>query len=301
LQQFIQTMISLNKNLTQFLILCFSAISCNSVPSSEYDQLKEQFQTIYEQNTNLELRIDSLESEIDYLKNGAPHLFAEIKQLSEEKKWSSVLNVYDKLRTNFPSSYELKDALQYKEQASEELAWAGAIKTNSIRVYENYLENFSDGNYVSEAKAKIISRKKELYAERLQNAKKQNSAYSWRSFLNDYPDDVNRKSIEQKIIKLEVDEIFADATTGRLPQSNRTGNYGSTSSNITISNSTQYELVLRYSGPSTRKVSIRPHGQLSLNLISGSYRVAASAGGLNYAGSESLRGDYSVKYYITRY
>ena len=35
-----------------------------------------------------------------------------------------------------------------------------------------------------------------------------------------------------------------------------------------------------------------------IKISSGSYSVAASACGYNYAGTENLNGDYSVKYYI---
>ncbi|GAW88673.1 hypothetical protein FPC840_390011 [Flavobacterium psychrophilum] len=34
-------------------------------------------------------------------------------------------------------------------------------------------------------------------------------------------------------------------------------------------------------------------------MLSGEYRIAASACGSNYAGTESLQGSYSTKYYIT--
>jgi len=133
-----------------------------------------------------------------------------------------------------------------------------------------------------------------------ENAQQANSSRIWKRFLEDYPNHPQSKSIRKKIIDLEVDEIFGDRTTGRLPSFDKIGGGYSSTSSISIKNDTGCGLTVRYSGPETRMVEIPAGGTRNVNLSSGSYRIAASACGANYAGTEQLFGEYSSSYYISR-
>jgi len=88
-----------------------------------------------------------------------------------------------------------------------------------------------------------------------------------------------------------------------LPSFAQTNSGYSSTSSVTIKNDTGYELTVRYSGPSVTMISIPRGGSKTTSLSSGSYKIAASAGGLHYGGRESLSGNYSSSYYIstTRY
>ena len=105
--------------------------------------------------------------------------------------------------------------------------------------------------------------------------------------------------ISKDWIELEVEKIYNDKNTGEMPTSEKIGSYNSSVSSVSISNDTSCELIIRYSGIDSKMISIPANQTRSLSIQSGSYRITASACGYNYAGSESLSGDYSSKYYIS--
>lgn len=135
------------------------------------------------------------------------------------------------------------------------------------------------------------------------DVKKSYSIYDIKQFIRENPNHENIAELEKRIIDLEVDNIFNDKNTGQMPASERTSYSNSTISEISIKNDTSCDLTIRYSGPESKVITISPNRTRSINLKSGSYRIAATACGYNYAGSESLNGDYTSSYYIetTRY
>lgn len=62
----------------------------------------------------------------------------------------------------------------------------------------------------------------------------------------------------------------------------------SSNSSVQISNDTRCELVLRYSGPDAKMISIRAGETSTVYLSSGRYKITASACGENYFGTEDL-------------
>lgn len=143
----------------------------------------------------------------------------------------------------------------------------------------------------------LKQKEEQLYAE----ATRLNNARTWKNFIKMYPEHSNRHQIEDNIIKLEVDEIFK-GSYGEIPPSIQKGVKNYVSSAITITNNTSYTLTLRYSGPENRKLIISPGATDNLQLKSGEYRVTASVNAArvsNYAGWESLNGNYSSSYYIS--
>jgi len=54
-------------------------------------------------------------------------------------------------------------------------------------------------------------------------ASSQNTSYSWKKLLEDYPNHDEAAAIRKRIIRLEVDEISGDKETGQIPTFNQYG------------------------------------------------------------------------------
>ena len=132
------------------------------------------------------------------------------------------------------------------------------------------------------------------------DAKNSNSSYAWKNFLEDYPNHKESNAIRDKIIRLEVDEIMGNSNTGQMPSLNQNSYGYSSSSSVEITNNTGCSLTVRYSGPDVKMIEISNGVSKRVYLSSGTYKVAASACGSNYAGTESLQGSYNSSFYIER-
>lgn len=126
-----------------------------------------------------------------------------------------------------------------------------------------------------------------------------NSILDLKEYIDKNPNHENIDLLNKRLIDLEVDRIYNDIKTGEMPASEKISTYNSTNSSVSISNDTSCELIIRYSGKDSKMISIPANQTRSLHIKSGNYRITASACGYNYAGSESLSGDYSSKYYIS--
>ena len=131
-----------------------------------------------------------------------------------------------------------------------------------------------------------------------------NTISAYEKYKSLYPYGAHIKTCQKRLIDMEVSRIYA-GNHGTLPEMDRIGYGGGSTSYITVQNSTSYTLTLLYSGPDSKKLVIRAGGSSSVRLKNGNYRVAASVSASNvsnYAGNETLRGgDYSVDYYISTY
>ena len=129
-----------------------------------------------------------------------------------------------------------------------------------------------------------------------------NSYESYDKYLSLYPNSNHRKTAEKKLVDIKVAQISA-SEHGSLPQMERINVGRGANSTITVTNSTEYTLVLLYSGTDSRRLSLRPHESSSIKLSNGDYRIAAFVSASNvrsYAGNENLQGGhYSVEYYIS--
>jgi hypothetical protein len=167
------------------------------------------------------------------------------------------------------------------------------------------LQDFLDSNQLSQLRPEAKRRQKELLEQKENNlfaeATQKNRAQTWKGFLVLYPEHPKKSQIEDKIIGLEVDEIFK-GTYGEIPTSSQMGAANYVSSDMKITNSTPYTLTLRYSGPENKRLIISPSASQKVRLKSGDYRVTASVNASrvsNYAGRESLNGNYTSSYYIS--
>lgn len=134
-------------------------------------------------------------------------------------------------------------------------------------------------------------------------AKNTNTSEGWEKFLEDNPNYKNKKEIEDNIIRAKVNEISNSRDTGAMPESEKTSKGNFKTSTILVENDTSCDLILRYSGTEAKIVNIPANSKSKISILSGNYTVAATACDYNYAGKETLNGDYSVVYYIstTRY
>lgn len=121
-------------------------------------------------------------------------------------------------------------------------------------------------------------------------------------FNNEFPQKALRLKIRKRVFSipmLEVDEILGNSKTGEMPASQQYGSGHSSNSTVEIKNDTGCELTVRYSGPDVKMVTISAGNSQTVYLSSGSYKVAASACGSNYGGTEDLHGKYGSSFYIT--
>ncbi|WP_157943685.1 MULTISPECIES: hypothetical protein [Arenibacter] len=275
----------------------------------------------------------SLEETRTLEKNSILSLLNQAKQEIEDKNFEDAIVLLDSIINNYGTYNEVEDAYSLKEGAQQHYVLNKIINSNNIdslivfitdyesneikdqaknRIKEviettqnpKTLQDFLDSNRLPEYRSAAKRRQKdlleqkenELYAEAL----KANDAKTWKNFVAMYPDHPKNKQIEDKIIELEVNEIFA-GTYGEIPSSDQSGVANYVSSDINIKNDTPYTLTIRYSGKENKRIIISSGESQKLILKSGEYRVTASVSASrvsNYAGRESLNGSYSSSYFL---
>lgn len=227
--------------------------------------------------------------------------------LEEEILWATIqkntdtdlYKKYEELYPNGKYKYDIQKIKRDIANKKDAEAYQEAKSSNTISAYNQYLSNNRKGTHRSKANSAIRKLKSEKADSDYAYAKRKNSSSNWKKFLRNYPNHWNKSQIEEDIIRLKVDEIMGDKKTGQLPSFSKTDYSYSSTSTVTIKNDTRYKLIVRYSGPSIREIVIPRGASKTTTLSSGSYKIAASAGGLNYAGREKLSGSYNSKYYIT--
>jgi outer membrane protein assembly factor BamD (BamD/ComL family) len=272
------------------LSLSFSITSC--VPEAEHNK-------VVSERNELALKNDSLKKELEDIKFGAPNLLSDGKAFFDAKEFTKAKEKLEALVERHPDMPQTLEAKKYLPIIDEEIIWNNASNSTKVETIENYLENYPKGKYTAKAK----TRKSELKALNLKqdydNATTQNTSSAWKKFLENYPNHPQASAIKKKIIQLEVDEILGNSKTGEMPASQQYGSGHSSNSTVEIKNDTGCELTVRYSGPDVKMVTISAGSSQTVYLSSGSYKVAASACGSNYGGTEDLHGKYGSSFYIT--
>ncbi len=220
---------------------------------------------------------------------------AEIKA----SNYKSAIGYLDSIIIKYPDSSITIEAIQMQTFASEENYYYIARSSKSETSCENYLNFYPKGKYVNKINAIIAEQKIVKMNEAYAHAINQNSIYTFKQFVEDYPNHPQVKSINRKIIQLEVDEILADNNTGHMPSFTRTSFSNTRVSSVDIKNDTGCKLEVRYSGDDVRLIIFEVGQSKTVNLTSGDYKIAASACGANYAGIENLNGDYNSTFYIS--
>lgn len=196
----------------------------------------------------------------------------------------------------FIEDYDIKEIKDIAKERINEVV----NTTDNPQVLQDFLDSNRLPEYRNTAQRRqkelLDQQEKDLYAQ----AQDANNAETWKNFLTLYPDHPKKKEINELVIKLEVDEIFKGEYE-EIPSNTRIGAANYVNSDVSIKNDTPYTLTVRYSGPENRRVIIAPNATENVKLKSGNYRVTASVNSArvtNYAGTESLNGDYSSNYYI---
>ena len=279
------------KRIFIFLAVALALTSC--VSESEHQR------TIDEKNA-LSAENEILKNELEEIKFGAPNLLSDGKKFYQAKDFSQARQKFQTLLQKHPDMPQSIEAKNYLANIDEEELWQNAFNSEEISNTENYIEKYPKGKYIKNA----VSRKSELKKLNMQkaydDASSSNSSYAWKRFLDEYPDHPNKSSINEKIIRLEVDEILGDRETGRMPSFNSYSSSYSSNSSVEITNNTGCSLTVRYSGVEAKMIEIPSGSTRTVYLSSGTYKIAASACGANYAGTESLSGSYGSTFYISR-
>lgn len=272
------------------VVLFFS--SC--VSQSEYDKV------LSEKNT-LATELERVKKEYDDLKYGAPNLLADGKKFFEAGSYNEAKEKFQLLLEKHASRPEAIEATKLLKIINEEMMWNLVQGSDDIANADSYLTAYPKGKYTKA----VLQRKKELIALKMKNdydaATTQNTSSAWKDFLNNYPNHPDAAAIRKKIIRLEVDEITSNSSTGEMPAFNQYNSGYSSSSVVEITNDTGCELTVRYSGPDAEIIVIPVGATRTAYLTSGEYKIAASACGENYAGTERLSGRYGSTFYIRTY
>ena len=241
----------------------------------------------------------ALKSELNDIKFGAPNLLKNGKKFFEVRDYKTAREKFNMLLERHSDLPEAIECKKYLAIIDEEELWELANNSDNIADVTNYIDKYSNGKHINQAK----NLKDKISLLNMQNAyssaEETNTSYAWKQFLSEYPNNTDAENIKIKIIKLEVDEIYGNSETGKLPSLNQYNNSNSTTSTVTIINNTGCDLVVRYSGISIESNTISAGNTSNVTLPSGNYKIAATACGKNYAGSEYLSGDYSCTYYIS--
>jgi hypothetical protein len=279
------------KYIIAYFIFILSFSSC--VSESEHQKV------ITEKNLLLAEK-ESLKSELEALKFGATNLLSDGKVFFEAKDYLTAKQKFQTLILKHPDLPQSVEAKKYLESIDEEEIWQNATNSDDINTTEIYISKYPSGKYIYLA----LTRKGELKVLNMQRAYDEalssNNSLVWKRFLENYPDYPNKGSISEKIIRLEVDEILGNSDTGQMPSFENLSSSFSSNSSVRISNNTGCDLTVRYSGVQAKIIEIPSGGTSTVYLASGTYKIAASACGSNYAGIESLQGSYGSTFYIRR-
>jgi outer membrane protein assembly factor BamD (BamD/ComL family) len=129
-----------------------------------------------------------------------------------------------------------------------------------------------------------------------------NTVSAYKDFQQKHPNSPFAEEVEARMIDLEIDQIMG-GEHGSLPKPTKVSSEGNRKySIVNIHNDTQYDLTIRYSGSESFKVVFTPQQKGSIELLNGTYRIAASVNAYNikpFAGSSVFQaGNFEITYYI---
>ncbi|MGI8437980.1 MAG: hypothetical protein ACR2NX_13940 [Chthoniobacterales bacterium] len=176
--------------------------------------------------------------------------------------------------------------------------WAPLAKSRSESAIRQFLKDYPETTRIEEAEKRV----QQLYDD-FTWVQEQNTVEAYKRYLERNPQVANRAAIETTIIDLEVAAI-ASGEHGVLPKAQPISSDSRSSyAEVTVENSTGYELTVRYSGPDSKKIVIPAGATNSLSLGVGTYTVAASVSAFNvrnYVGTDTMRGGgYESRFYIS--
>ena len=194
----------------------------------------------------------------------------------------------------FPEGKHI-DELKTKAQN----AYNDALKERSIEKWKEFKKSQPEAFHF-DADAQIQKLDDEIWASESaawQMASNHNAQYYYNKYLEKHPQGKHSKQAIDNLVSL-----IMGSEHGAIPSMSRNSYTGYSYSTIEISNNTQYNLTLLYSGKESKRVVIAPHSTQKIRLTNGSYRIAASVDDYKvrpFAGSETIKGgNYNSTYYI---
>jgi hypothetical protein len=275
-----------------FILFSFSVLIFSCVSKSEHDKILSEKEDIIKER-------DKLKQELEDIKFGASNLLADGKIFYDAKDYLMSRVKFQLIVDKHPDMPQSIEAKKYLNFINEEELWQKVITYDDISNAEEYISKYPNGKFIDSAflrkeKLEIINMQKS-YDEALSS----NSSLAWKNFLDKYPEHPNKKSINEMIIRREVDEISGNSQTGSIPSFDNYSSSNSLISSVEITNDTGCDLIVRYSGVDAKMIEISAGRTKRVNLSSGSYKITASACGANYAGTENLHGSYGSTFYIS--
>lgn len=172
-------------------------------------------------------------------------------------------------------------------------------------VVETPLENHQKPRVIKEiepTKPKESASEEDLLWQTAQDKK---TLYSYNRYLKSHPQGKHKAEAEQAVIDIEVNDLI-NKEHGKLPALDAEipkGGVNPKTSLVKIKNDTEYELIVRYSGPESKRFSIPVGQEISFTTANGNYIVTATTvnGGSikTYGGTEQLAGkNYFSEFYI---
>ena len=174
--------------------------------------------------------------------------------------------------------------------------WADISKSRSLAEIRSFLAVYPESTKSTAAETRI-----QLLFNDINWVAEQDSLEHYRKFASRFPTHRSIPAIQKRIIDLEVKEIAA-GEYGEMPKAQAL-RFGGTSTSVEVENKTGYELTVRYSGPSSKKLILPKGATLKLSLVPGAYQVAASvdsANVRNYYGTDTMQGgSYASNFFIS--
>lgn len=167
---------------------------------------------------------------------------------------------------------------------------SSSVDSTVVAVDENIVDSAATNSEIIEAPIRDLT---------FEEAMETTSIYDLENFIEKNTDHKDFEKLKARLIDLEVDQIFQNKNTGKMPTSDKVGESNSDISEVSIKNDTSCELIVRYSGIDSKMISIPKNQSRNISMKSGNYRVTATSCGESYSGTEYLSGNYSSSYYIS--
>lgn len=214
--------------------------------------------------------------------------------------WQDDTVGYVEFLEDFPESpYSALCLIRLNELRSTS-EWDWLSSTDSLDLYLGFLFEYQLFTAGEKAVAAISLMMRDFCD--WQSAIEKNSIKSYEEFLRDHPDSFFKDEAESRVVDLEVQEILSKDPP-RMPTAERVEWVPNREFTVVnIHNNTKYDLVVRYSGTESFKVTLSPMEKGSIEVANGTYNVTASVTATdvqNYAGREDCDGsNCQIEYYI---
>lgn len=203
---------------------------------------------------------------------------------------------------------KLPDTKSNDNMNRDESNWLYADSVATIGMYSNYIYNNPNGSYVTKARErikKLEDNEFNLYWSTEEKAwNRALSVYDYEKYLSYFPNGEHANEAEKRIVEGEIKRIMSGQylSLPDMESHSRNASIETSTSLISITNSTNFILTVYYSGIDSKRVKLAPNQSSTITLENGNYRIAASVDAPNvskYAGTKYLSGDeYKSNYYI---